>query len=398
MFAALKYPNFRLWFYGQLVSLFGTWMQTTAQGFLVFELTRSSSYLGYVGFAAGIPSWLFTLMGGVVADRVSRRSLMMVTQTCMMLLAFVLAGLTFSGMVQPWHILILAFLLGTANSFDAPARQAFVSEMVPRGDLTNAIALNSTMFNTATAVGPATAGITYALLGPGWCFVINGISFIAVIVALQRMKLSPSTPQKQQASALESLKEGFRFVRTHQIIRVVISMIAVTSLFILALTSLIPAWAVKVLGGDATTNGLLISSRGIGAVIGALIIASLGRIAYRGRLLSAGSLIYPLLLILFTFTRWLPLSMLCLAGVGVGSILVMNLSNALVQTSTPDHLRGRVMGAYTWIFFGCMPLGALWLGKMADLVGEPEAVLINALLALVFFVVVRVFFPKLLQQ
>jgi MFS family permease len=398
MFAALKHPNYRLWFWGQMVSLFGTWMQTTAQGFLVFELTHSSSYLGYVGFATGIPSWLFTLLGGVVADRVPRRSLMVVTQSFMMVLAFVLAALTFLDVVQPWHILILAFLLGTANSLDAPARQAFVGEMVPREDLTNAIAMNSTMFNTATAVGPAAAGITYALFGAGWCFVFNGLSFIAVIIALKMMKLQPFVPPEHRSSALESLNEGLRFLRSHQVIRVIISMIAMTSLLALALTSLIPAWAVKVLHGDATTNGLLISSRGLGAVIGALIIASLGKVAHRGKLLSVGSLVYPLLLILFTFLRWVPLSMICMVGVGVGTILVMNLANALVQTSTPEHLRGRVMGAYTWIFFGCMPLGALWLGKMADLVGEPEAVLINGSLALVFFIGVWIFFPKLRQQ
>jgi MFS family permease len=168
-FAALRYPNYRLWFQGQIVSLFGTWMQTTAQGFLVFELTHSPAYLGYVGFAAGVPAWLLTLYGGVIADRVPRRTLMTITQTAMMSFAFILAALTFLHIVQPWHILVLSFLLGTANSFDAPARQAFVGEMVDREDLTNAIALNATMFHTATAIGPAVAGATYALFGPAWC-------------------------------------------------------------------------------------------------------------------------------------------------------------------------------------------------------------------------------------
>src|SRR5271157_4058592 len=182
-FMALKYPNYRLWFRGQMVSLFGTWMQTTAQGFLVYELTHSPRYLGYVGFAAGAPTWLLTLYGGVVADRIPRRMLLIITQSCMMVLAFILAALWFLHVVQPWHIMVLAFLLGVANSFDAPARQAFVSELVPREDLTNAIALNATMFNTATAVGPAVAGATYALFGAGWCFTINGLSFIAVLTA-----------------------------------------------------------------------------------------------------------------------------------------------------------------------------------------------------------------------
>src|SRR5262245_9039549 len=174
-FSAFRYRNYRLWFAGQLVSLVGTWMQTTAQGFLVFELTHSPAYLGYVGFAAGVPSWLFMLYGGVIADRVSRRNLLLMTQTGMVILAFILAALTFSGWVQPWHIIVLALGLGVANAFDAPARQAFVVEMVDREDLTNAIALNSSMFNLATVVGPAVSGLVYAWLGPAWCFTINGL-------------------------------------------------------------------------------------------------------------------------------------------------------------------------------------------------------------------------------
>jgi len=205
-FAALKYPNYRLWFWGQMVSLFGTWMQSTAQGFLVFQLTHSPAYLGYVGFAAGLPSWLFMLYAGVIADRMSRRTLLVITQTCMMVLAFIIAGLTFLGLVQPWHILVLALILGVANAFDAPARMAFVLEMVEREDLTNAIALNSAMFNSALVVGPAVAGITYAAFGPAWCFTINGFSFIAVIAALLAMRLRPQVVARRRASALTDLK------------------------------------------------------------------------------------------------------------------------------------------------------------------------------------------------
>ena len=394
-FAALKYTNYRLWFRGQLVSLFGTWMQTTAQGFLIFELTHSPEYLGYVGFAAGIPTWLFTLYGGVVADRVPRRTLLTVTQTSMMVLAFILAGLVFTHLVQPWHILVLAFLLGVANSFDAPARQAFVSELVERDDLTNAIALNATMFHMATALGPAMAGFTYALFGPAWCFTLNGLSFIAVIAALRMMNLKPATRPPQTTSALAELIEGVRYVVTHPIVRVLISMVAVNSMFALSFATLIPAWAVTVLGGNATTNGLLFSARGVGSLIGALMIASLGRIKFRGKLMMLGAFVAPVFFFAFAFLRWLPLSLLALAASGVGMILVMNLANAMVQTSTPDHLRGRVMGAYTWIFFGFMPLGALWTGVVAEHIGEPEAVVINALCALVFAVFVWILFPRL---
>ena len=397
-FTALKYPNYRLWFQGQLVSLFGTWMQMTAQGFLVFELTHSPKYLGYVGFASGIPTWLLTLYGGVVADRVSRRTLMTITQSVMMVLAFILAGLTYLHIVQPWHIIALAFCLGVANSFDAPARQAFVSEMVPREDLTNAIALNSTMFHSATAVGPAAAGLAYALFGPGMCFTINGVSFIAVIVALQMMKLRPWVPPTRSTSVVSELKEGLRYVASQPVVRVLIASVAVTSMFALSLTTLVPAWAVKVLGGNAATNGFLLSARGAGSLAGALLIATLGHINYRGRLVMLGAMTYPVLLFAFAFVRWVPLSLLTLAGAGAGMIFVMNLANAIIQTAVPDHLRGRVMGSYTWIFFGFMPLGALWVGTAAEHLGEPEAVMLNAGLAFAFAVSVWFLFPKLRDE
>src|SRR5689334_14876397 len=218
-FAALKYRNYRLWFNGQLVSLFGTWMQATAQGYLVFQLTQSPAYLGYVGFAAGVPAWVFTLYGGVIADRMSRRTLMLITQTAMMLLAFVLAGLVFAGVAQPWQIIALAFLLGVANAFDGPARLAFVVELVEREDLTNAIALNATMFNLASATGPAMAGLAYALVGPGWCFMLNGLSFLAVIWALLRMRLEPRPPKARRGSTWADLGEGLRYILGERTIR-----------------------------------------------------------------------------------------------------------------------------------------------------------------------------------
>src|ERR671932_299859 len=190
-FAALQHRNYRLWFLGQLVSLVGTWMQITAQSFLVFQLTHSTAYLGYVGFASGLPSWLFMLYGGVVADRVARRTLLLLTQSTMLLLAAVLAVLAFTGVVQPWHVVLLAFALGTANAFDAPAGQAFVFDLVARADVTNAIALNASQFNLATVVGPTVAALTYPAFGPAWCFALNGLSYVAVLAALLRMRLPP---------------------------------------------------------------------------------------------------------------------------------------------------------------------------------------------------------------
>jgi MFS family permease len=330
-FSALRHRNYRLWFIGQLVSLFGTWMQTTAQGFLVFELTNSAAYLGYVSFATGIPTWLLTLYGGVVADRISRRTLLVITQTSMMLLAFILAGLTFSRVVQPWHVILLAFLLGTANSFDTPARQSFVLEMVGREDLTNAIALNSALFNSATAIGPAVAGLTYALVGPAWCFTINGVTFLAVITALLLMRFKRQVKLPGRRSAIHDMGDGLRYAASHNTIRLLIAGLGIVSLFGLGFITLMPAWAVNVLGGDVKTNGLLQSARGLGALLGALMIAYLGSIKSRGKLLTLGSFIFPSLLIVFALVRWLPLSLIVLVGVGWGFMLLVNLSNALVQ-------------------------------------------------------------------
>jgi MFS family permease len=394
-FLALRHRNYRLWFIGQTISLFGTWMQAAALSFLVFDLTHSPAYLGYVGFATGLPAWLFMSYGGVVADRMARRALLILTQTTMMLLAFILTALTFLRIVQPWHIIVLAFVLGVANAFDAPARQAFVTEMVVPEDLTNAIALNSTMFNLGIALGPAVSGITYAAFGPGWCFAINGLSFIAIILALHLMRLPGQERPAVARSSRTDLKEGFRYAFHHPVIRTIILLIGAAGLFGNAFITLIPAWAVKILHGDATTNGWLQSARGLGALTGALLIASLGRFQFKGKLLTAGTLALPLLLLVFAVTRWLPLSLLILVGVGGSLVVVMNLANALVQTHVEERFRGRVMGLYTLAFFGLLPLGALWSGALAEWRGEPVSIAFGALATLACATAAWMFAPRL---
>lgn len=385
-FLSLRYPNYRLWFIGQTASLVGTWMQSTALGFLVFQLTNSPAYLGLVGFAAGAPTWIFTLYGGVISDRMSRRTLLLITQTAMMILAFLLAALTFSNLIQPWQIVVLAFGLGVAQAFDAPARQAFVVELVDREDLGNAIALNSTMFNLATATGPAVAGIAYALIGPAWCFTINGLSFIAVIVALALMKLAPQPRSQTRRNALVDLKEAWRYTMAHTTIRMFVLIIAMGSLFTIGFTTLLPAWAVDVLGGNAATNGFLQSARGIGALIGALTIASLGRINYKGKVLTTGLLLYPVALLVWATVTWLPLSLLLLVVVGFSWMLIANMNNVLLQSHVEDQLRGRVMGIYTLAFFGLMPIGSLLSGALAEWAGAPVSVAIGAAIMLIFAV------------
>ena len=334
-------------------------------------------------------------LGGVIADRVHRRTLLLITQTSMMVLALALAALTFLDIVTPWEIVLLAFLLGIANAFDAPARHAFVPDMVGREDLTNAIALNSTIFNSATSIGPAVAGITYALVGPAWCFMINGVSFLAVIAALSRMKLKLVEKEPTGTSAFHELKQGIRYLLAHRIIRTLISLIVVTSLFGVSFAVLLPAWAVRVLGGDATTNGWLQSARGVGALIGALIIASLGGFNFKGRLLTLGSFFFPILILGFSFVRHLPLSLVVLVGAGIANIFIFNLANSLVQTLVQDELRGRVMGIYSLTFFGFLPVGALWIGTIAEHFGEPAAVLLNAGIMLFLCLAIALSVPEL---
>ena len=350
-FSALKYYNYRLWFGGQTVSLFGTWMQRTAQAYLIFDLTKSPLYLGYVGFAYGVPSWLFMLYGGAIADRFPRRNILLIAQIAMMVLAFVLAGLTFTGLVQPWQIIVLAFLLGCANAFDAPARQAFVTDLVDRRDLTNAIALNSSMINAATVIGPAVAGITYAAFGPAWCFTINGFTFIAVIVALLLMKLAPFLPVEKTVSIFREIREGLQFVARTPTIRTLIVNLGILSLAGLGFVTLLPVWAVDVLGGDATTNGFLHTARGLGALAGALLIAAIGQSYSKGKLLTIATFVMPLFLFLLSLTKILPTSFIALLGTGWGFMVIVNLSNTLVQTNITDELRGRVMGNFHLYFF-----------------------------------------------
>lgn len=393
-FAAFRYRNYRLWFIGQLVSLIGTWMQATAQGYLVYTLTGSAAYLGYVGFISGVPSWLFMLYGGLVADRVPRRTLLVITQSVMMLLAFVLAGLVFTNVVQPWHILVLSFLLGTANAFDTPARQSLVIELVDREDMTNAIAFNATMFNGGMIVGPAIGGLVYALTGPGWCFTINGISFIAVIIALLMMRIKPMPTPVRYTSAFAAIGEAFQYVRGDRLVLTLTLSVFVLNIVGFGPITLLPAWAVSILNGDVTTNGLLLSARGIGAVIGGLAIAVLASRKLRGKMWSASSFVMPLVMIAFALTRWLPLSLLMLGLTGFALVTIMNNSNAMVQALVPDELRGRVMGLYSLMFMGGGPLGALVVGVLADRTNEPFAFYLCSGATLLYAALIYFFRPE----
>ncbi len=384
-FVSLRYRNYRRWFVGQALSLMGTWMQSVAQGWLVYQLTGSKLALGTITFFGTIPSLVLMLPAGAVADRVSRRRLLMMTQASMMILALALAVLTAAGAVRLWHIAVLAFGLGIANSFDAPARLALAVEMVEdRRDLHNAIALNSTMFNLARVIGPTIGGAVLATLGPAWCFAINGLSFLAVIVALLGMRLPPAEISARSGRLVLQVADGLRYVWNNPPVRAVIAMVGVATLFGFSYSVLMPAFAVDVLHVGEAGLGFLNAAVGVGALTGALTAATLGRSRYRGWQLAIGSLLFPVALTGFALSRAFPVSLAWLGLVGFAFISQNATSNTLVQTVVPDELRGRVMSVYSLLFFGTAPIGSLAAGAAAQRFGPSAAVVGGAIIILAF--------------
>jgi MFS family permease len=381
-FAALQYPNFQYWVRGQVAAMMGNWMQQTAQGILIFELTKSPAYLGYLSFAMGLPVWLFTLYAGVLSDRIERRKLMLITQSSMMLLSLILAALVFTGLVQPWHILVLAFLSGVGNAFDTPSRLSFVSEMVDKKHITNAVALNGVMFNGGAAIGPAIAGVTYSLFGAGWCFLITAISFLCIIASLLQMKLPPQEKVASQGKFWPQIAEAFAYLWQTKTVLTIVLIASITTLFGVSITNLFPAWAANVLGGDSAVAGWLQSARGLGSFTSVLMIMVFGSLFQRGKIISLMSLLFPITLILFTFSRWLALSLVLLYIIGVALIMITNLTQSMVQNLIPDRLRGRVMAIYSLNYFGLAPIGGLLLGATAEHWSEPTAVFASGALAL----------------
>jgi MFS family permease len=374
----------------------GTWMQSVAQGWLVYELTGSKLALGTISFAGSIPTLFLLLPAGAVADRIPRRRLMMMTQSAMMVLAFILALLAATRTLQVWHIAVLAFMLGVANSFDAPARQSLAVEMVEdRRDLQNAIALNSTMFNLARVVGPAIGGFVLAELGATWCFALNGLSFVAVLIALLGMRLPDAVNASRTERLTAQIGTGLRYVWGHAEVRAIIALVGISTLFGFSYSVLLPAYAADVLHvGEAGLGGLN-AAVGVGALIGALTVATLSRSRYKGWQLAAGSFLFPLGLLSFAFSRSFSLSLVCLALVGFGFVSQNATSNTLVQGIVPDELRGRVMGVYSLMFFGTTPFGSLLAGSLAQAFGPTIGVIVGAGVTLVFALIVFIFVPSL---
>ncbi len=394
-FRSLQHRNFQLYFAGQLISVAGTWMQVVAQAWLVYELSHSELMLGIVGFAAAIPSLLVSPWGGVVVDRVNKRNLLIITQSSAMILAFILAVLTFTGLVQVWMIVVLAALLGLVNAFDGPGRQAFVVEMVGREDLPNAIAINSMMFNGARVVGPALGGLLLATVGTAWCFFINGLSFLAVIVCLLLMRLTPRTRVLEIGSPWTDLKHGLQYVAAHREIFALLMLALIFSVFGISYNTILPAFIDQVLHADATGYGVVNAFIGAGAVVGAFIIARYGDRGQRGRWLVWVDLAFPFVLLAFAYNTSLVLALVLAFGLGVGFMLTFTIINTLLQTNVDDKMRGRVMGLYTLTFFGFAPFGNLAIGIWAEQAGMSLTILLSAACALILSAIVIALVPQL---
>ena len=392
---ALQYRNFRLFFAGQLISLIGTWMQNVAQAWLGYRLTGSPVLLGAAGFASQIPVFLLAPVGGVVADRYSRHRLVIATQTASMLLAFALAALTLSGAVRVWHIFALSALLGVVNSFDIPARQAFIVGLVAKPDLMNAIALNSSMFNASRVVGPAIAGILVAGIGEGWCFFANGASYIAVIAGLLLMRVARHEPAAQQGSPLSRMAEGFRFVMEHPPVHALLVLLGVVSLTGMPYAVLMPIFAHRILHGGARALGLLMGSTGIGALAAALTLASRRELKGLGRWVAFAALGFGAGLVAFSFSRIFWLSAAILALCGFAMMIQMGSSNTLIQSMSPDRLRGRVMSVYSMMFMGMAPFGALLAGAVADRLGAPLTVAGGGVISMLASSIFWIWWPQI---
>ncbi|MBX2997240.1 MAG: MFS transporter [Caldilineaceae bacterium] len=387
-FSALRHRNFQFYVAGQLLSTMGTWMQIIAQGWLVYQLSQSEFILGIVGFASAIPALLITPWGGVVVDTFPRRKLMVITQTGAMMLALILAALTFSGLVQVWHVIVLSVLLGVVNAFDGPARQAFVVDMVGREDLPNAIAINSMTFNSARVVGPAVGGFLLATVGADWCFLLNGISFLAVIASLLAMRVPPFQPRDGQIAPLQQLRSGVAYaVRSNEVAALLLLALNL-SLFGITYNTVLPAFIDQILGQGPAAFGAINMASGIGAVTTAVLIARYGDRGKRGLWLSRLTIAYPLILLMFALNTSYILALLLSILLGIGFMGQFTLINTLLQTHIDDHMRGRVMSLYTLTFFGMTPFGNLAIGALSETWGMDRTLALSACLAFGFAVMI----------
>ena len=375
---SLRHRNFRLFFSGQLVSLVGTWMQSVALSWLVYRLTGQAALLGLVVFASQSPIFLLASLGGVLADRCDPRRLLLVTQALQMVQALLMAWLTLSGRIQPWHILSLAVALGLSNAFDLPARQVLVARTVDRDDLPNAIALNSSIFHGSRVLGPAVAGLMLAVVGAGWCFLANAASFLAALAGLALMDL-PAWEPRPHVPVFAHLLEGVRFVNGHREVRLLLILLGLVCLLGMPYMVLMPIFADSILHGGASGLGLLMSASGLGAVLAAVLLARRQRTRGLEKVACLGAAGTGLALTCFAYSRLFWLSTLLMLPVGMAMVAHMTSNNTLVMLHLPDAMRGRVMAFYAMVFTAAMPLGALIAGVAAHRIGAPNTIALGGL-------------------
>jgi MFS family permease len=391
VFRAFQSRNYRLYFYGQSISLIGTWMQATAISWIVYSITHSTFMLGLALFCNKFPSFLLSLFGGVVSDRYNRFRVLLFTQCAALVQSLILAALVKVGNYAVWEILLVSALLGCINAFDVPARQSLVYEMVDNKDnLSNALALNSSMVNLARLIGPAIAGIVLERLGAPACFLLNALSFVAVIGSLLRMKLSPYQPATRAKRPLADLREGFTYLRQTPSIATVILMLAAMSLLVIPFTTLLPVYAKVIFKGNASTFGYINSFIGLGAVCGSLFLATRknGTEMDRKKILWINTVVFGIGLILFSYTTWFPLAMVFAMLSGFGMMAQTTMTNTIIQTTVIAAMRGRVIGYFAMAYFGMLPLGSLLIGFVSQYIGTPMTILgegIAALLVVVLF-------------
>jgi len=378
MFAAFRHRNYRLFFTGQLISLIGNWVNSTAEGWLVYQLTGSTALLGVVAAAASGPMLFLSTWGGWIADHHPKRTVLVITQIVSMVLSLLLAYLAWSGLVRPWQIIAIAALGGVVMAFEMPARQSFVIEMTNREDLPNAIALNSSMVNGARIIGPSIAGVLMARFGVASCYLVDGLSFIAVIIGLVAMRLPRHVRRTHAGSGLEHALGGFRYVWNNPRVLTILSLFAVVGIFGWSYSVLMPAFARDVLGLGETAYGTLLAASGAGALCGAMCVTAARERLTPRSLALGGVWIFSIMITLFALNRNYYLALPLLAGAGFGMMLFMSTSNSALQTSVPDEMRGRVMGVWALIFGGMMPFGSLEAGMLARMVGVPVTMIIGA--------------------
>ena len=381
---SLKYRNFRLFTIGQSISVIGSWIQQVAVGWLVYRLTDSALMLGLVSFAAQGPTFVLAPLAGAIADRANKHRLLLVVQALMMLQALVLAGLVLSGTIVIWHLVVLSALLGCLSGFDIPVRQSYLVEMVEgKEDLSNAIALNSSMFNAARLIGPAIAGLLISVVGEGICILLNGLSYIAVLWALLAMRVPRRPPSQTDTRVVAQIREGFDYAFNFAPIRAVLLLVAVVSLLGVPFSVLLPIYAGLILGGDARTLGWLISATGAGALTAALYLASRETVRGLSKVITFSALLFSLALLLFSVSRVLWLSIPALVLAGFGMMLQMASSNTFLQTIVPDDKRGRILALYTMAYIGTAPIGSLLLGWVAQRAGAPATIAGGAAICLI---------------